>query len=153
MCFLQWYVINFYCCEVWSSPGLCSWPFALLFIYIGQKIQSYENIPLLYRRHSAVCAHKSWWWISNHEIRDLLMCSEEMDVWWAVGALHGRLCHQRMNVCRDMRMIIEGQGFKVRKGQDFLSLSSVRDRAELQQTEKRFNTLTTPYYVRNAYRR
>ena len=25
--------ISIYCCEVWSSPGLCSGPFALLFIF------------------------------------------------------------------------------------------------------------------------
>ena len=75
MCLLQEYFISFYWCETWSSPGLCSGPFVFIFIYFTSwpnYSELWNTFPLLHGRHSAVCANKSWWWISNHEIRDCL---------------------------------------------------------------------------------
>ena len=93
MCFLQWYFINFYCCEVWSSPGLCSGPFALLFIYFTSQpnySELWNTFPLLCGRHSAVCALKIWWQFSNHETRDVPICSEEVDVRKGPAAKFGK---------------------------------------------------------------
>ena len=84
VCFLKYYYINIYRCEVQSSAGLnLWWPFALLFIYFTSWPNYSElriTFPLLCGRHLTVCANESWWYISNHKIRDLLVCSEKMDV-------------------------------------------------------------------------
>ena len=63
-----------------TETALASGKWHLLFIYFTSRpnySELWNTFPLLCGRHSAVCALKSWWQMSNHETRDLPICSKK----------------------------------------------------------------------------